>query len=228
MPTKHQFLKTLNTLSPASVAGLDLWLDASYIGGLNNGDNITAWPDRSSAGNNPTVNVAPNYYTNVINGLPAVRFTSGDYLTTSLSADGAEQTMFVVCKISSAAVTNPIFNSSGSNGLQLYIASGKPTVAKRGAAELYQYGTAMNTTTFHYVRGAYTDSGNLAVAGFDGTVGNAATALSLTGGNTYVIGNNGGVHYFVGDICELIHFSAYLSAANITIVENYLKGKYAL
>lgn len=211
------------------ITGLDLWLDANAITGLSNGDNITAWPDMSLAGNSPTINVAPNWYTNVINGYPVVRFASGDYLTTALSADGAEQTMFVVCKISSAAITNPIFNSSGSDGLQFFILSGgKPTVAKRGAAVLYEYTSAMDTTSFHYVHGAYTDSGNLAVAGFDGTVGNAATALSLSGGNTFVLGSNSGVEWFVGDIAEMIHYSAYLGASDIATVENYLKTKYGL
>lgn len=61
--------------SPTDIEGLVLWLDASTLVGLDDGDPVTTWTDGSGEGNDATGVNDPTYRTNQLNGLPVVRFT---------------------------------------------------------------------------------------------------------------------------------------------------------
>jgi hypothetical protein len=61
--------------SPLDIPGLQLWLDASQIVGLNDGDPVTTWSDLSGNGYDATQATAskkPLYKTNIKNGRPCV------------------------------------------------------------------------------------------------------------------------------------------------------------
>jgi len=61
--------------SPPDIAGLQLWLDANQITGLNDGDAVATWSDASGNANHGTQSSAskrPTYQTNEQNGLPGV------------------------------------------------------------------------------------------------------------------------------------------------------------
>lgn len=63
--------------SPLGIADCALWLDASQLVGLGDGDAVTTWPDLSGNGYSPAQDGAvdvPVYKTNIVNGLPIVRF----------------------------------------------------------------------------------------------------------------------------------------------------------
>lgn len=61
--------------SPTNLPGLILWLDASQISGLSDGDSVTNWLDLSGNSNNATQSTAskrPTYQTNEQNGRAGV------------------------------------------------------------------------------------------------------------------------------------------------------------
>lgn len=98
--------------SPASIAGLLLWLDAKSITGLSNDDKVSQWNDLS--GNNHHAVQAnstyqPVYSTNVQGTYPAVKFGSGNgvkLVTNSITIDVF--TLYVVTKRYARNVEYPI------------------------------------------------------------------------------------------------------------------------
>ncbi len=71
------------TFDPTQVSGLSMWLDASQITGLNDGDRVHQWQDNS--GNNVDAGTfhsrynnspdrSPTFETNILSGQPVVRF----------------------------------------------------------------------------------------------------------------------------------------------------------
>lgn len=67
--------------TPASIAGLSLWYDATQLAGLANNDPVATWTDASGNANNATQGTAsarPTYKTNVQNSKPAVLFDGVD------------------------------------------------------------------------------------------------------------------------------------------------------
>jgi len=74
---------------PRQIPGLKLWLDASQIAGLNDGDAVGTWSDLSGNGNDATQATAsnkPTFQTNELNGLPSIQFDGvDDFLSNSPS-----------------------------------------------------------------------------------------------------------------------------------------------
>ncbi|MFC1780130.1 hypothetical protein ACFLY9_00325 [Patescibacteria group bacterium] len=67
----------LTGAEPDSILGLLLWLKADGIPGVQNYDLIQTWPDSSINGNDAvqnTANLRPQYYENIINSKPVIRF----------------------------------------------------------------------------------------------------------------------------------------------------------
>jgi len=67
-------------------AGLALWLDASQLTGLTNGQQVNTWTDMSGLGNHAVRQSTsstgnPSFVTNIINGKPVLRFVSGTTIT---------------------------------------------------------------------------------------------------------------------------------------------------
>ncbi len=77
-------LGTSLAADPAGVTGAVLWLDASQLTGLTDGQTVSTWTDMSGNGNNATLSKgAPKYRTNVLNGQPIMRFTTADMFATA-------------------------------------------------------------------------------------------------------------------------------------------------
>jgi hypothetical protein len=67
--------------NPTTVSGVAIWLDATTIVGLSDGDDVTTWSDLSGYGRHATQATAgnkPHYKTNIQNGKPVVRFDGTD------------------------------------------------------------------------------------------------------------------------------------------------------
>lgn len=66
---------------PTAITGCKLWLDASQITGLNDGDKVANWPDMSGNGYNATQSTSaqqPVYKANFVSGKPAISFDGAD------------------------------------------------------------------------------------------------------------------------------------------------------
>lgn len=95
--------------SPRAFPGLVLWLDASYITGLNDGNSInTELLDLSGNGYHATQSTAaqrPIYKVSIINGRPVVRFDgTDDYLATAAFASALVQptSIFIIGSMANA------------------------------------------------------------------------------------------------------------------------------
>ena len=72
---------------PPVADGLALWLDASQLTGLADGQQVDTWTDMSGSGNSAILQTgSTKYIASVINGLPAVRFSGGEMMNVNLSS----------------------------------------------------------------------------------------------------------------------------------------------
>jgi len=98
-------------VNPTSIPGLKLWLDASQITGLSDGDSVTNWFDLSGNTNDfsqSTASKRPLYKTAVQNGLPGVLADGVDDIMESASVNwGAYDKATVFC-----VFKNPSFSAS--------------------------------------------------------------------------------------------------------------------
>lgn len=81
--------------------GLQLWLDADALTGLNDADPVATWNDESGKGSHATQSDAehqPAYYSSGLSGKPVVRFDGNDDITTSSSFD-TPYTVFTVSQM---------------------------------------------------------------------------------------------------------------------------------
>jgi hypothetical protein len=200
-------------LNPAS-AGATLALDSRFISGLNDGDAVTTWLDRTPNGNNATQATAarkPTYKTSVLGGSPIVRFDGGDSLGISnlVSPTGLFTIILFVKKSTSGAETNLISTPGGNNldEISFYTTSANLLAASTWGTIITQ--SFSNVTTPHIFTLNYTGSTNFNI-GTDGVlfaktmnVNNPRTArrinigyLEFSGGVTYLNGDYGIANVF--------------------------------
>ena len=221
-------------IDPSSVAGLKLWLKADSLS-LADDSPVDAWADSSLSGNGVaqvTGMKMPTFKTNVLNGLPVVRFDGIDDTLFRPAAGGFACTeghaVFAVLNPTSAlaygmaVVTNYQMNEmrqSGAGGVpEWMIPSGFAQV--NGANDLTglwkvwtgTYAVASQTLELFVngvSQGTQSDPGPLAV------------------GDIYV-GSRTDTYHWLGDIAEVLVYDAALSGTDRQNIENYLITKYAL
>jgi len=100
--------RRIRHLNPGS-AGAVLALDSRFISGLNDGDAVTTWDDRSNSNNDATQSTSvsrPTYETNEQGGNPCIRFDGvNDFLSYGTSVFGytGDATVMAVIKATGAA-----------------------------------------------------------------------------------------------------------------------------
>jgi len=227
--------------SPKQFTDLLLWLDASSIAGLSDGDAVGTWSDLSGNGYHATEADAarPTYKTNVLNGKPVVRFDGANNFMQLLTSNAMPLndntvTIFVVYQTTSAA-RQMLFASSngGSLCLEILTLSGERTVSTPG---VYVARTATITHVadtdpqlLTYRRsgdGAGTHSfytnGMLEPLTLDGAGAFSTTAVKQLGRRA------AGTLPFAGDMAEIIIYGSSLSDTDRRTVESYLCSKYGL
>lgn len=103
--------------TPASLPHLQVWLDASQIVGLNDGDAVATWSDLSGNGNHYTQATAskrPTYKTGVQNSLPGVLGDGVDDILECAAINWtADQKATVFCVVKGlSSVTTVIYERS--------------------------------------------------------------------------------------------------------------------
>lgn len=232
--------------SPSDIAGLQLWLKADAITGLNDGDAVTTWSDSSGQGNDVTQATAgnkPTYQTNELNGKPIVRFDGTDDFLMDTSLDAEFQvnsyTFFVVGKQTNAG--NDCFFSLGDSltadqALPPLLAG--PIVRAVSFASGGGLDSADSTTTpvggfrVYSVRRSTADNNftlwvNGTQEGQDAALANA-TADYGGASKALAVGARGDtpINFLDGDIAEIIFYDSALSTVNRDSVESYLGSKY--
>ena len=219
---------TVNNPSMLPVtAGLALWVDASQLGGLSNGQQVDTWTDMSGKANHALRQSGsstgyPKYVANGLNGKSVVRFNSansdsGDYF--KFNRLSSIRTVFWVLK-ENAALSDGHFLLGDDSSYQFH----RPSA-----------------------NGPLWDSGNAHANILGGTtklmgVGVNGTTTALPAGQFQIISlvTTGNVQAnqicqdrtfhgsWQGDIAEILIYSSALSASDETLVNNFLASKYGL
>ena len=234
--------------------GLQLWLKADAITGLADGQKIATWSDISSNGfhaTQATVANQPVFHTNVLNSLPAVRFsddgstsagnTNINHLTSSLTLNGNSNavTAIIVFRSNFIGVRDTLIQPLGSGSTWLYTqlnntpgstpatnlinsASGRTLTAHAG----YQAGTWTIVSAVQNPANATLDMFRDGVSEGSTDIGTTSAASSggwLFGANKTMTGNG-----LSGDIAEILIYGSALSITDRRAAEEYLAMKYNL
>lgn len=214
-----------STFSPASIPGLQLWLDASKIVGLNDGDAVGTWVDSSGNSRNytqATGSKQPIYKTNIRGSLPVVRFDGVDDVLAATYSITCK-TIVVVFDIQGAlplyatvvgigiAPGVLIYQGATSNVVSTYNLGFGPTTSSAGSGFLVASYTFDNVTS------------NLRVDGTTASPVAGAFTTSFTRGEVgYLTGV--GVQYFGGDVAHVLLYDTVLSPANLLELEKYFSN----
>jgi hypothetical protein len=226
---------------PSSIAGLKLWLKADAITGKVDGDLLDQWNDSSGNGYHAAASGAarPTYKTNVINGLPSVRFAGAQLMTTTTwnnLAQASSRALFIVARATDATGAfsqylvlsldskyGQYINSAGNLIGTIYTLATVDVNA--GAAvdnEFFQVDQRHRFVTGDAAHRFQTkrNGGTLADNGVHGTT---------TASSAVTIGGRSGVsRYLTGDICEILAYNADFTDTNRADVRTYLANKYGL
>jgi hypothetical protein len=220
--------------SPASLTGLQLWLDASRIVGLSNDDKVSQWNDfsgnsRHAVQANSTYQ--PIYKTGVQNGLPAVQFGSINGVKLTTPAFGLSTfSLYIVTNQISRNVTYPIIIeqdivntgivilSEASKTIFRYIENAGDiagSAAVDGTTYLLSF-LANTTNLYAWINSTSQGSSN-------NNAGATARTKSITLGE-----QNGSGNRYIGYIMEIAIFESSHSEAERLELMNYFNKKWSI
>jgi hypothetical protein len=203
-------------------SGVDNWWRADVLT-LANADPVPTWT--ASAGGvdltQATSGSRPTYRTNVINGLPVVRFDgTDDFLDATITSRAQPTTWFVVFKPATAGVLQNII---GGGQEILRDASTNAVVVYAGvtaASDVIADGSAWVILGVQ-VNGVSSAVWNGGTAGTIGDTGTDPTGTALRVGNHLSLSRN-----FAGDIAEIILYDRVLTTGERGQVFTYLNARY--
>ncbi len=227
---------------------LTLWLKGDAITGLTNNSLLATWPDSSGWSNNATQNnssTQPSYFTNVINGLPVVRFYGGNsYLKLSnilYGTTGAEALIVLKTATNPFGKNDTLWRMGGedpSSNLGYPNTSGQITedfgcsgssancknlgVPAQPLTQFNVYEVSARTGKWEaWLNGVllYQDTNNVYGYYYD-----QYSSVWLGGDPVWSPGGYAG--YFCGDIAEVLVFNRTLTISERGSVNSYINIKY--
>jgi hypothetical protein len=216
--------------SPSSIAGLGLWVDASQITGLADGDPVATWSDLSGNGRNfaqATSAQRPTYKVSILNGKPVVRFDGVD--------DRLDAAYVVAQGLSVFSVLVPRTNTGTPAYYDDVSTSGSPCTIYRGAGAgnyTLNAGTDLNSGTA-VATGTPVVTGGIYSAASSVVTINGTSASGAAGSSGYTVGPRLGCNRLSGnfaqvDFAEYLIYNSALSSTNRRLVEAYLGAKYGI
>lgn len=218
-----------------------LWLDAAAINQAN-GSAVATWPDASGNSYNATALASntPDFNTNVTNGNPVVRFTSGnsDYMNLNAAISntangivGNNYTCFIVGARRNASATAYFVGGRGTN--RMFIGWNNATnnrlyIGHTNSTTNNPY-TFLTTNNFNIIKGECNTISNniqlsISVNAATPTANNQSILLDVY--NNPSLGVNGTSAYSDVDIAEVIFYQSSLNPVQKNIITNYLSAKY--
>jgi hypothetical protein len=209
-----------------NVSGLVAWFKADALS-LTDADPVATWADSSGEANDlaqATGGLQPTYRTNVLNGLPVVRFDGvDDYLTRATPTYAQPNTVFVVQQFAAPTdgAYNIMFDGAGGSGHYITKVGGGDSRALFAGATL-----AGSPATGNFEIWSASFNGALSELFVNGTsnIAGDAGSQSLVGLRVGAAFNAAGP--FHGDIAEVLVYNAALSAGDRQLLEAYLGTKY--
>lgn len=206
--------------SPTDIAGLQLWLDASQITGLNDGDAVATWPDVSGFARDfsqSTASRKPVFKTNQRGSLPAVLFDGADdYLTATFSCTA--KTIVVVYKVTGGVqYSRPVDFNPGQKCV--YRDTSNTIVGTYSGV----FGPTLSGVTTGFMVATFTfdaSGSGLRIDGVDATPVAGAFGTALAG--THGVGaESGGNYNLSGYVAHVLLYDTVLSSTYIGQLETY-------
>jgi hypothetical protein len=227
-----------SSFSPTSVSGLKLWLKADAglwqdtagtTAASADADPVGRWDDQSGQGNNVTQATAgkrPLLKLAIQNGRPVIRFDGADdFLSVALTLTPPGHLFFVsnTTGVGQNAAGTIWHGYTGQRNCSWN--TGEHQVSEGGAGAFV--GTAPSSGVWE-VR-AVKFNGASSTTRKNGAADRSGDAGSGSAANTVWVGTDEStVRSFVGNIAELLFYSAALSASDEQAVESYLNTSWAI
>ncbi len=236
------------TFSPASLANLSFWLDATDAStfSFSSGSVVSQWRDKSGNGlhfSQSTVSLQPSRNV-TIGGNTAVKFDGADdYLAITSNPAGlmgsGARTFFVVVELTSnSTVQNVLYYGDMSNHNLWQMCMANFTSPFSFTLHTYASGTVtgvLPATGVGFIHGAQTDGSNNALFVNNNAYTFTQALNTTTSARKIAIGNAdsayGGSFYgwpFSGKIGEVIAYTANLSSTDRSTVNTYLAAKWGI
>jgi hypothetical protein len=218
--------------TPLDIADLAIWLDASQITGLSDGEAVATWSDSSGNGNDfaqGTAGFRPIYKEGIIGNRPVVRFdNTDDVLQIEGLSLASPNVVFAVVEPATIGVQRMITDHWGGASVP-----GQRHIFWREAVDDWringgaQFGGGTVTADPFILMGKYDatdgqirENGSVVVG--PGNTGNSAMESINLGADS------DGNRNWDGDIAEFIIYNRGITADEITQVEAYLSAKYSI
>jgi len=209
--------------------GLVLWLDASKLTGLNDGDAVATWTDMSGLSHNATAGGSPKYIGGVLGGEPAIRFSSanGDiFRTANLSGQfPSGATLFIVTALRVTSGAYTLINTTDGNPYDewwcYYDGNSYPAPFRSSRVNSY---CQMPYSGSHVFAVSSSADWQMWIDG----AGKGVAAGAFSAGGVQDIGNGSSGGGLDGDIAEVLEFNRTLSSDELNAVGHYLTAKYML
>jgi hypothetical protein len=231
---------TPNAYTPASLANLAVWLDASNASSLydatsggslvGSGGTVRRWEDLSGNANHVTGSGGPSRSAAAVNGLDALSFSSSRLDNAALNVSGGSQSLFMVVQFpASGFQIAGGFGNAGSFGAMLIESnrssgSHSATFGSGGSEAQAVGGTPSNATkAFGAVLGSGT--GSLLI---NGTSVGTVSRDTVSSSSGLVLGSYYGLLPLSGLICEVVYLPRTVTAGEISDLQTYFASKWGV
>lgn len=220
-----------HSISATAASALKLWLRTD-VGVTAPGGKVSGWTDQSGNGNNGFMTTAsrqPSLIAGALNGKPVIRFYGAQSILLTSLLQPTTFTVFVVGKNSKTSESysmilgpggsspnNQMRWENGSQALFVGLGNNMPIVTT----------TIGNTRVYHALSARYNGS-TMSVY----RDGNNVSNHSFTTSGPWVLAQIGAwfsSYYMVGDLAEILVYDNALAEGDRSLVNDYLKSKYAL
>lgn len=230
-------LPTLKAQTPPT-GNLLVWLKADAGVALSD-TNVVSWTNQVANGivfTAPTTPTRPTLATNVVNGLPVVRFDGSRRLAANLGRVLTNATIFTLCQFMVASSVNDYVYALGIP----QFSGSMMTLSRRSGDNAYHYdGSVQNSPettlppfTFQVFSQVYGEGGPQDHQLYQNLLGiidsQASNPYSVNATNALLGSYYGGGFYFIGDIVEWLVYDRALDTNERRQVEEYLRQRAAL
>ena len=218
-----------------SLSALTVWLKADSNTGLTNNAPISSWTDSSGNSHHATQSSGVNqarYGSNLVNGLPAVRFDgTNHYFELPVGTGYTQAEVFLVLRTvaTSDGFAHSLWKCNGVQRSRYGWLAGGATMENFGTSAETSMGVPGQASTEFHIYNVSAKSGSL-VSRINGIVHFAKTNNTFALDSTIRLGYSatGDAYGFAGDIAEVILFNNVLPAGDRDTVLSYLNQRYAL
>lgn len=215
------------------LGSLILWLDATQITGVSDGDDLSTWSDLSSSGTDFTTGTAPSYHTNVQNGNAVVRFVDGssEFLTNGASINlSTGFTCLAAIEVDTSTANNAVISkSTGDVMFSQWGTNSGVNMSESNVAGMSVEGVTGNTN-WQVISGTWAGGAGGACEVFrNNSSVNSDTynESDLTNGANCDVGRDVSA-YADMDVGEIIVYSDVKGATDLSALNTYLSGKWSI